>query len=80
VVGVTPAVLRFSAWATAVVTWYLVAPHLPRVGLWPAVAIVSAAVIPGVLLLVLLALPLSELGWQPLVAATIAFALIALGC
>lgn len=60
--------------------WFVVAPHLPRVGLWPAVAIVSAAVIPGTLLLVLLALPLSELDWRLLVAATVVFALVALGC
>jgi hypothetical protein len=78
--GVSPSVLRFSAWATAVVAWFVVAPHLPRVGLWPAVAIVSAAVIPGVLLLVLLALPLSTLGWRPLTGATVACALVALGC
>lgn len=78
-VGITSPVLRFTAWATAVVAWFVVAPHLPRVGLWPAVAIVSAAVIPGVLLLVLLALPLSTLGGQPLVAATVLCALVALG-
>ena len=60
--------------------WFVVAPHLPRVGLWPAVAIVSAAVIPGVLLLVLLALPLSALDWRPLVVATVVFALVAFGC
>jgi len=78
-VGVTPAVLRFVAWATAVVAWFVVAPHLPRVGLWTAVAIVSAAVIPGVLLLVLLALPLSTLGWRPLLVATVACALVAFG-
>ena len=77
--GVTPPVLRFTAAAAAVVAWFVVAPQLPRVGLWPAVAIVSAAVIPGVLLLVLLALPLSTLGWQPLVAATVACALLAFG-
>lgn len=78
--GRTTSVLRFTAWAVAVVAWFVVAPHLPRVGLWPAVAIVSAAVIPGTLLLVLLALPLSELDWRPLVAATLVFALIAFGC
>lgn len=78
--GVPSSILRFAAWTTAVVAWFVVAPHLPRVGLWSAVAIVSAAVIPGVLLLVLLALPLSTLGWKPLVAATVVAALVALGC
>jgi len=72
--------LGFPAWATAVVAWFVAAPHLPRVALWPAVAIVSAAVIPGVLLLVLLALPLARRDWRFLVAATVACALVAFGC
>lgn len=76
--GGTSAVLRFTAAATAVLTWYLVAPHLPHVGLWTAVAIVSVAVIPGVLLLVLLALPLARRDWRFLVGATVACSLLAL--
>jgi hypothetical protein len=79
VVGGTSAVLRFAAVAAAVVTWSVVAPHLPRVGLWPAVAIVSGAVIPGTFLLVLLALPLASLDWVLLVAATVVLAILALG-
>jgi hypothetical protein len=79
-VGRTSSVLRFAGVAGVVVAWFVVAPHLPRVGLWSAVAIVSAAVIPGTLLLLLLALPLSELDWRPLVAATVVFALVAFGC
>jgi hypothetical protein len=51
-------VAAFCAAAAGVVAWYVVAPHLPHVRLWIAIAIVSAAVIPGTLLLVLLALPL----------------------
>ena len=75
--GVTSPVLRFGAWATAVVTWFIVAPHLPSVGLWANVALVSLAVIPGTLLLVLLALPLAARSWQFLVGTTVALALVA---
>ena len=75
--GVTSPVLRFSAWATAVVAWFVFAPRLPALGLWWNVAIVSAAVIPGTLLLVLLALPLATRSWQRLVGATVACALLA---
>ena len=75
--GVTSPVLRFTAWATVVVAWFLVGPRLPAVSLWWNVAIVSIAVIPGTLLLVLLALPLAERSWQLLVGATVAFALLA---
>ena len=67
----------FAALAACVVTWFIVAPHLPRVGLWPAIVIVSVAVMPATLLLVLLALPL----WSQrrlLLPATIVFALLAL--
>ncbi len=75
--GVTPPVLRFTAAAAAVVTWFVFAPRLPAVGLWANVAIVSIAVIPGTLLLVLLALPLARRSWQFLASTTIAFALLA---
>jgi hypothetical protein len=44
--------------AAAVVAWFLVAPHLPRVGLWPAIVLVAVAVIPATLLPALIALPL----------------------
>jgi hypothetical protein len=77
-VGVASPVLRFAAAAAAVVTWFLVAPHLSPLHLWPAVLLVSLAVLPGVLLLVLLALPLwsHRLVW----AAALALALAAFGC
>jgi hypothetical protein len=48
----------FVVLCAAVVTWDAVAPHLARVGLWPAVTIIAAAVLPGTLGLVLCALPL----------------------
>ena len=70
-------VAAFVAVGACVLAWFLLAPHLPRVGLWPAVVIVSAAVIPGTLLLVLIALPLSHA--RSPVAAVVALALLALG-
>jgi hypothetical protein len=68
----------FVVVAWCVGTWFIVAPHLDRVGLWPAIAIVSVAVLPGTLLLVLIALPL----WRArrLLPAVVALALIALVC
>jgi hypothetical protein len=69
-------VAAFVVLAVAVVTWYLVAPHLSPVGLWPAVAIVAAAVLPATLGLVLLALPLWSHRWM--LAAAALFVVIAL--
>jgi hypothetical protein len=70
----------FVALAATVVAWFVVAPHLGAVGLWPTVAIVSAAVLPGTLLLVFIALPLSQLPWTWLALAALALGLVALGC
>lgn len=69
-------VRAFLALAVAVVAWFIVAPHLPRVSLWWAIVIVSAAVMPATLGLVYLALPL----WsrRRLVVAVVALALLAL--
>jgi hypothetical protein len=69
-------VRAFVALAVVVVVWFVVAPHLPRVGLWWAIAIVSAAVMPATLGLVYLALPL----WsrRRLVVAVVVLALLAL--
>jgi hypothetical protein len=67
----------FVALAACVLTWFIVAPHLARVGLWPAIVIVAVAVMPATLGLVLIALPL----WSKrrlLLPATIALALLAL--
>ncbi len=68
----------FAAVGAAVGTWFVVAPHLPRVGLWPAIAIVAAGVIPATLLLVLVVLPLWPHRWN--LAVTVVLALVALGC
>jgi hypothetical protein len=60
----------FVVLAAAVVTWYVVAPHLSPVGLWPAIAIVAAGVMPATLGLIYLALPLWSSRWM-LVAAVV---------
>lgn len=64
--------VAFAVAAACVVAWFVVAPHTPRVGLWPAIIIVSVAVIPGTLLLGLIALPLWRLRWLALVVVTLA--------
>jgi hypothetical protein len=71
-------VAAFAVAGAAVVTWFVVAPHLGRLSLWPAILLVSLVVIPGTLLLALIALPLWREGW--LFAAAIALALVAFGC
>jgi hypothetical protein len=84
VVGVTSSVLdrrrvaAFVAVGAVVGTWFVVAPHLERVGLWPAIAIVSIAVMPVTLSLVLIALPLWPKRWLP--PAVVVLALVALIC
>lgn len=74
----------FVALAACVLAWFIVAPHLPRVGLWPAIAIAAAAVMPATLLLVLLALPLRRSRWLipalvVLVVAALVFTLVGWG-
>ena len=68
-------VAAFVVLAGAVVTWYLVAPHLGYAGHWPTVAIVAAGVLPATLGLIFLALPL----WsnRRIIVAAAAFGLIA---
>ena len=77
--GVAPALLSrraaaFAALAVAVVAWFALVPHLGPIGLWPAIALVSVAVIPGTLLLVLVALPAWR--WRRCWAAAVACALL----
>jgi len=48
----------FAGVATVVVAWFVVAPHLGRMALWPAIVLVAVAVMPATLLLVFVALPL----------------------
>jgi hypothetical protein len=82
-VGIPPSLLSdrraaFAAVGACVVTWFVVAPHLPRVGLWWSIAIVAAAVMPATLALILVALPL----WpsRVLLPAAVVLALVAFGC
>ena len=67
----------FAVLAVVVVAWYVAAPHMPHVGLWPAVVIVSIAVMPLTLLLVLIALPLREMETPALLIATGVFVALA---
>jgi hypothetical protein len=71
-------VAAFVVLGAAVVTWSVVAPHLDYPGLWPSVVVVSVAVLPATLALVLLALPLWPLRWT--FAAAAALGLIAFAC
>jgi hypothetical protein len=71
-------VAAFVAAAAVVVTWFVVAPHLARLDLWPAILLVSIVVMPGTLLLALIASPLCRERW--LFPAAVALALVAFGC
>lgn len=71
-------VAAFAVAAAVVVTWFVVAPHLARLDLWPAILLVSIVVMPGTLLLALIALPLWHERW--LFPAAVALGLIAFGC
>jgi hypothetical protein len=66
----------FVVLLAGVVTWTAVAPHISRVGLWPAVAIISAAVLPATLGLIFLALPLWRRPWMILAALVFAVAAV----
>jgi len=77
VVGRPTAVLKFVAAAIPVVAWFFVAPHLPYIGHAWNVTLVAVVVLPGTLLLALLALPLWKRGsW--LWIAVLVLALLAL--
>jgi hypothetical protein len=71
-----PRIAAFVAVAAVVVAWFLVAPHVPYVGHRWNVALVSFVVLPGTLVLVLIALPLWSRRW--IWAATGVLALLAL--
>jgi hypothetical protein len=64
--------------AAAVVAWFIVGPHLEHLSLWPTVLLISILILPGTLLLVLIALPLWRERW--LFPAAVVLALIAFGC
>jgi hypothetical protein len=72
----------FAVLAAAVVAWYVVAPHLPKIGLWWDVVLVAFVVIPATLGLVALALPIRRLPGMLVVAIALgllAFAFEKLG-
>jgi hypothetical protein len=71
-----PRVTAFVAVGVAVCAWFLIAPHLARVGQWPAIVLASVLIMPGTFLTVLIALPLWCKRW--LLPAAIAFVLVAL--
>jgi hypothetical protein len=73
-----PRVTAFVALAVLVCAWFLTAPHLGRIGLWPAIILVSVLILPGTLALVLIALPLWDRRW--LFVAVVVLALVALVC
>jgi hypothetical protein len=73
-----PRVAVFAAVAAVVVAWFVVAPHLAYAGEWPSIAIASAAVMPGTLLLLFVALPLWRRRW--LFPAALVLVLVAVGC
>ena len=70
-------VAAFVGVGACVLAWFIAAPHLPNPGLWPDIVIVSVAVLPATLLLVLIALPLSGTGWRPLLVGTAVLTLLA---
>ena len=53
-------VLAFVVVGAAVGTWFVVAPHLSPLALWPAVILVSVAVLPATLLALCLVLAAIE--------------------
>jgi hypothetical protein len=79
VLEVPPRILAFVALAIAVGTWFAGAPRIAPLGLWPTVIVISAGVLPGTLLLVLIALPLSRVPWRTLALFALVLALVAFG-
>jgi hypothetical protein len=59
----------FVVLLAGVVAWSALAPHVGRVGLWPAVTLIAAVVMPATLALIYLALPLWPRRWMILAAA-----------
>jgi hypothetical protein len=70
-------VTAFVALATAVVIWFVVAPHLPKIGLWWDIVLVGFLVMPATLGLVALAVPLRRSKWT--LPAAVVCVLLAVG-
>ncbi len=73
--GRAPALL--AAWATLVVVWYELAPHLSPLGRWPTMAVASFVVMPAMLAGAALGLPLARS--RRLFPLTLAAAVLAFG-
>jgi hypothetical protein len=71
-------VAAFVVAAVVVVAWFEIAPRLGSLELWPTILLVSLVVMPGTLLLTLIALPLWRERW--LFPAAVVLALVAFGC
>ena len=67
--------MAFVVLAIAVVAWYLAAPHLGAVRVWPALVIVGVAVMPATLGLIYLAVPLWSSRWM--LPAALVFGVVA---
>jgi hypothetical protein len=70
--------VAFVAVAVSLVVWFVVAPHLPRIGLWPSILLIAVVVLPAMLLLGWLALPLWRV--RRLFVYVLVLALVALVC
>ncbi|HVS84798.1 MAG TPA: hypothetical protein VHD91_04135 [Gaiellaceae bacterium] len=68
-----PRALALLGLAAVVVAWFELAPRLPFAGTWGSIAIVAAAVMPGTLALVYVALPL----WSSRLALPVGLLLVA---
>lgn len=68
----------FVVVGAAVGTWFVVAPHLSTLALWPSVAVLVAGVLPATLLLVFIAVPLWSQRW--VLPATVVLVLVAFVC
>jgi hypothetical protein len=73
-------IAAFIVLGAAVGTWYLVFSHFRTVGVWTAVAIIAAGVMPAMLGLVYIALPVSRIRWQAHVAVALGLGLVAFLC
>jgi hypothetical protein len=71
-------VAAFVVAAAVVVAWFELAPRVGGLHLWPTILLISLVVMPGTLLLALIALPLWRERW--LLPAAVALGLIAFGC
>jgi hypothetical protein len=77
-IALTPRRAAAFVVAAVVVAWFEIAPNLGQLHLWPSILLASFVVMPGTLLLALIALPLWRGRW--LFPAAVALALIAFGC